>query len=118
MNAALQGQFCAICFRSQRASLGLRQLNPEAAAFAWLRFKTNFAAHAFDSFADNRQADAGAMVSRPVQPLKDAKGPFLLFGWNPKPIVLHPEPDSVFPFFGPQANGRTDARRNKFDCVA
>ena len=62
--------------------LGSGEFDPEAAAVAGNGFEADGPPHAFDTFANNGKADAGAGVAGAVQAFEDAKDPAALFGRN------------------------------------
>src|SRR5579859_6821115 len=70
-----------------------REFDPEAAALPRRRLDAGTATHPLRPFADDREPDPrSGILIRSVQPLEDAKHPFVMLGRDADAVVLHPEP--------------------------
>jgi hypothetical protein len=104
--------------RQDGGTSGFGEFDPEAAALTGAGFHTSGAAHAFDAFADDGKADAGARVCLAVQPLKDEKDTLDVLRGNADAIVRDPKPNSFTPFLSRESDLRRDAGWDEFQSVA
>src|SRR5437764_261088 len=98
----------------------LGQFEPEAAALPWLGFDPSMPAHPLGPFAHDRQADAGAGISRGTrEPFENLKDSFLEFGRNADAVVFDPEahPVLLLLFFGPNVDVRPDSGGDELNRI-
>ena len=84
--------------------------------------------HPIHGFADDRQANAGAVLLASVlEALEDSKNNVMVFGCNAEAVILYPEADagcmSIAGYwrrerFGPETDVRLHSGRHKFHGVA
>src|SRR6266436_4307057 len=96
--------------------IGLLEIQPEAAAFAWRGLNPDFALHAFGGFANEGKADAGAFVTL-VELLEHTENSILIFLRNPDAVVFKPETDDIAARFRPDTRMRNFTGLNEFDRV-
>lgn len=97
--------------------MGGGEFDPEAAAVIGLRLDAGEAAHAFDAFADDGKADAGAWVARAVQAFEYAEDAFVLVRGDANAVVLEPEASFREVGIGPELEVWLAAGRDEFEAV-
>src|SRR4051794_16369419 len=93
------------------------QFDPEPAAFAWLGFNADFAAHALCDFARNGEANAGAFVPI-IELLEHPKETFLRVLGNPDSVILNPNAADTVAELCPDADLWLDPRCNELHGIA
>lgn len=96
----------------------MRKIDPEAAAFAGFRFDANAAAHAFNTFAHDGEADTGAVVASTVEPFEDAENALFILRGNADAVVFDPNAGGTVLDFGADADVRNFAFFDEFEGVA
>jgi hypothetical protein len=103
--------------RYGRAIGGGLQLQPEGGALARLGFQSHPAAHPFDGFFHDGQADAGPVLIA-VDPVKNVENLPGIGGRNSDAVVLKPEPHVVPGFLAPNLHAGLFSGLNEFDGIA
>src|SRR5579863_7959756 len=85
------------------------QVNPECAAFVWLGFQPDAAAHSLGGLFHDRQSNARAFVTF-FNSLKDAEYFIVLSSFDSDAIVPDENPHAGFPFLAPDTDPRSSAR--------
>ena len=90
----------------------------KGAAAGGRRLHAAGAAHPFHAFAHDGKADAGAGITRPLQPLKDAEDFFPELRGDAYAVVLQPKANPAPAVLRPKADGWLHARRDELQRIA
>src|SRR5678815_3403725 len=93
------------------------QFHPKAAASVWFRFYPNFTSHAFDNFANNREAHTSALILI-IELLEHREQARLRVFGNTDSFILNPNPRKAVLNFGPHTHGRAGARDHELHRIA
>src|SRR5206468_853392 len=93
------------------------QLDPEAAAFAWLRFRADIPTHPLDHLSNDGQPHARSFIIA-RQTLEQTEQSLLGLLRDSNAVVFDPDPSSAIPALNVDVDFRPGSRFHKFHRVA